>query len=216
MDEQPVSTRKQRVIKNDPRFDKKPEAVEALVEVKPPPKKPRKATKPKGGPIPVKTEEEQEKEEKHKADLKASKERIKKLNEYATFMLSCLEPGFCEDWKQAAQEQRVLDIGVYMLGVLNRLSKMVDYMETDIEVEWEQGLVGYNEHLFCEYCKKEIEIGNKTHLKQRFCTNLCAKRYNDAHTTGIIYPVNDRNGPDEAAIEEDKYIQEARREGVIV
>jgi hypothetical protein len=177
--------------------------------------KKKKATpKVKGGVLSPKTPDELALEEQKQADLKVSKERIKKLNQSAKFMLACLEPSFAADWEQAAKEQRVKDIGVYVLGVLNRLSKMVDYMESDIEPEWDQGLVGYNEHLFCDYCKKEIEITKETHLKQRFCNNLCAKRYNDAHITGIIYPTTPHR-PSEEEIDEKGWQREAKREGVI-
>jgi hypothetical protein len=92
---------------------------------------------------------------------------------------------------------------------------MVDYWESDIEPEWEQGLVGYNEHLFCEFCKEEIMPGKTTHLKQRFCSNLCAKRYKEANTTGLVFPDKGSFGPDEAAIEEKQWQQEAKREGIL-
>jgi len=163
-----------------------------------------------GGFVPAKDENEKALEAKKQRELKQSEERIKKLNAAATYILNCLEPGFCQDWMQAAQENRVKDIGVYVLGVFNRLSKMVDYMETDIEPEWDRGFVGYDQHLFCEYCKEEIE--KPTNIKQRFCSNLCAKRYKDSNTTGVIYPGTNR-GPTEEEAEEKQWEREQRREG---
>jgi len=171
-------------------------------------------TEPSGGPVPVKTEEERKSDAERKEKIKKNKEMRKSLNESALFLLSCLEPGFKKDWMEAAEEQRVKDIGVYVLGVLNRLSKMVDYMEYDIEPEWEQGVIGYNEQLYCEYCKKEIELTRTTNLRQRFCSNLCAKRYEDAHKTGIVFPA-DKFGPSEEAMEEKKWMKENKRDGVV-
>ena len=166
--------------------------------------------KSKGGFVSAKDDNEKEQDAKKQRELRQSEERIRKLNASAVYILNCLEPGFCQDWMQAAQENRIKDIGVYVLGVLNRLSKMVDYMETDIEPEWDRGFIGYDEHLYCEYCKKEIE--NPTNIKQRFCTNLCAKRYKDSNTTGVIYPGTNR-GPTEEEVEEKQWEREQRREG---
>lgn len=224
------STRKRREILKDPRFGQevkynglepketaKQAAPEQEISKKTTPSKgktKKSSQKATGKAVPVKSKEEKEKEAKKKKDLELSKERVKKLNECATFMLNCLEPGFREDWREAAKEQRIPDIGMYVLGVLNRLSKMVDYMEYDIEPEWEQGFVGYNEKLFCEFCTKEIPITKTTHLRQRFCDNLCAKRYDEMHNTGIVFPA-EKPGPSEDEIDQAKWQQEAKREGVL-
>jgi hypothetical protein len=177
-------------------------------------KKKKVDTKPKGGVLSAKSARQKADEKLKQQEIAASREKIKKLNDAAWTILSYLEPSFKADWKQAAEEQKVMDIGVYVLGVLNRLSKMVDYWETDIEPDWEQGIIDYTEHLFCEYCKKEIEMTKDTHLRQRFCSNLCAKRYADVHTTGIIFP-NNNPGPAEAVIEEKQWRKEAKREGIL-
>ncbi len=187
---------------------------EVAAESTPTRKRRKVVTKPKGAVVPAKTDEEKQEAQKKVEKTKLAQERRKQLNEAADVFMACLEPSFAVDWRQTAEEQKVKDFGVFLLGVLNRLSKMVDYTESDIEPEWEQGEIGYNEQLYCEYCKKEIELTKTTHLRQKFCSNLCAKRQKDSNTTGIIFP-NDNPGPTEEALEEKQWQREAKREGII-
>lgn len=117
---------------------------------------------------------------------KKRKERVELLNMWASNMLSCLDPDAKENFMAAAFDAKVKDIGVYILGILNRMHKMADYFEPDIEPDWEVGIIGWDEDLYCQYCKKKIE--NPTHLKQIFCSNKCARNYKIQNTTGLIYP----------------------------
>lgn len=139
---------------------------------------------------------------------KNARGRIDKLNECADYILSCLEPDYKKDWQLAAKENKVPDLGIYLLGVLNRLSKMVDYMETDIEPGWETGKIVIDEKLYCQYCKKLIE--SPTNIKQIYCSNLCAKKYRDKYATGIVYPTGHSTVTEEQ-MEKQQWDREQRR-----
>lgn len=136
----------------------------------------------------------------------------KSINQGAEELLSCLEPNFANEFRIAAMEHRVADIGIYILGILNRLSKEVDFNNPDFEVEWEQGVVGYTDVLKCNYCGKEII--NPTKLKQKFCTNLCAKYYREQGDTGVVYP-DEFTVPSETPEEQERkaYEEELKRTG---
>lgn len=125
-------------------------------------------------------------QEEQKRRTAFSELKRKSINQGAEELLSCLEPTFANEYRIAAMEYGVKDIGIYILGILNRLAKEVDYSNPDFEVEWEQGVVGYTDTLHCNYCGKEII--NPKKLKQKFCSNLCAKYYREQGETGIIYP----------------------------
>jgi hypothetical protein len=114
------------------------------------------------------------------------KEKIILLNDWANNILSCLDPEAKQNFLTAAFDAKVKDIGVYILGVLNRMHKMADYFEPDIETDWEDGLVGYDQDLYCGYCGKEIK--EPTHLRQIFCDNKCARNHKLQNTTGVLFP----------------------------
>lgn len=144
-------------------------------------------------------------------DRSESEVRIHTLNQYAEFFLSCLEPEANQNFHIAAFDAKVKDIGVYILGVLNRLHKMGDYFEPDIEFEWEEGIVGYNNDLYCQYCHKKIE--HPTNLRQVFCSNKCAKDYKTEGSTGVIYPSDIQRGPTVEQVEEKQWEREQKRMG---
>lgn len=153
--------------------------------------------------------------EEQKRRAAFSELKRKSINQGAEELLSCLEPSYANEYRIASMEYGVKDIGIYILGILNRLAKEVDYNNPDFEVEWEQGVVGYTDTLHCNYCGKEII--SPTKLKQKFCSNLCAKYYREQGNTGIIYP--DEGGADENdSVEEQErraYEAEQKRLGVI-
>lgn len=155
----------------------------------------------------------QEVSEKEQARrLEFSKIKKEKINEAAEEILSCLEPLFAREFKLACNEMRCADIGIYILAILNRLSKEADYYNPDFEAEWEKGVVGYNDDLYCEYCSKKIENPDK--LKQRFCSNLCARYFRETQQTGVIYPdEHTLPGKSEEEIEREAYEAELKRTG---
>lgn len=142
-----------------------------------------------------------EQEENRRREIFSELKR-KAINQGAEEILSCLEPRFAQEFRIAAMEFGVKDIGIYILGILNRLAKEVDYSNPDFEVEWEAGVVGYTDTLYCSYCSKEIT--NPTKLKQKFCSNLCAKYYREQDRTGVIYP--DETAPNTPSEEEQERI----------
>jgi hypothetical protein len=113
-------------------------------------------------------------------------ERIKKLNECTNFILDCLSRGIKHEFEIAAKDYDIKDIGIYVLGILNRLYKAVDLYNPDFEPEWEQGVVGEDKQLYCQYCNKHI-IKPKN-PRQVYCCNLCARYDNERNTTGIVQP----------------------------
>lgn len=126
----------------------------------------------------------EQEEQKRRAAFSELKRRA--INQGAEELLSCLEPSAANEYRIAAMEYGVKDIGIYVLGILNRLAKEVDFNNPDLEVEWQNGVVGYTDTLRCNYCGKEIV--NPTKLKQKFCSNLCAKYYREQGDTGVVYP----------------------------
>jgi len=167
----------------------------------------------KGGFIEaVSAREQKEKEDKEK-ESKENEIRRDKLNEAANVILSCLEPNSARDIRTAASDFKVNSIGIYVLGLLNRLIKTVDYYEPDIEAEWESGRVGYSPSIFCKYCNEEIE--KPTNLKQVYCSNRCARRDRDFGKTGVIFPSDHSITPPETVADEKKWEQEQKRIGVI-
>jgi hypothetical protein len=151
------------------------------------------------------------------ADLRKERERyesadrILRLNQHVEYILSCLEPEANQNFHTAAFDAKVKDIGIYILGILNRMHKMADYFEPDIEFEWEDGVVGYSEDLYCQYCHKKIE--RPTNLKQLFCSNICARDYKNASSTGVIFPSNVQRGPTVEEMEEKQWEREQKRIG---
>jgi hypothetical protein len=150
-----------------------------------------------------------EEERRHKFSV----EKRDKINDGAEHILSCLEPQFAHEFKMAASEFQCKDIGVYILAILNRLSKESDWNNPDFEPEWERGVVGFTDEIFCEYCNKKITTGRR---KQKYCSNLCAKYDREQNETGIIHPDetihDDRTVED---IEAEQYRQEIKRNGGI-
>lgn len=142
-----------------------------------------------GGFVEVDTEQNARDRKRKLEQEAAGKQRIELLNEWADNILNCLDPEAKQNFHTAAFDAKVLDIGLYILGILNRMHKMGDYFEPDIEFEWEQGQIGHNQDLFCEYCQEKIN--RPLHLNQRFCSNKCARNYKLQNTTGVIYPKTD-------------------------
>ena len=109
------------------------------------------------------------------------------LNNSADLILECLPPGLKADFHTACYKDFFMkDIGLYVLGLLNRMYKMGDYYNPDIEPEWDRRIVGISKNLKCNYCSKEIP--NPQNINQLFCCNLCAKRYREKDKTGVIFP----------------------------
>ena len=120
-------------------------------------------------------------------EVVVDEERLAKLNEAARLILDHLTPEVRKEFEIAAQEWDIQDISIYVLGLLNRLYKTVDYYNPDIEPEWQKRVVGYDDHLICKNCNELI--ASPVHLKQKFCCNLCAKEYADGtKSTGVVYP----------------------------
>jgi hypothetical protein len=127
--------------------------------------------------------EVEEQEEERRRVFSLEKKRL--INEGAQHILSCLEPQYAHEFHMACQEFQCQNIGVYILAILNRLSKESDFNNPDFEPEWERGVVGFTDEIFCEYCNKKIEGSRR---KQKYCSNLCAKYDRDRNQTGIIHP----------------------------
>lgn len=120
-------------------------------------------------------------------EVVVDEERLARLNEAARLILDHLTPEVRREFEIAAKEWDIQDISIYILGLLNRLYKTVDYYNPDIEPEWQKRVVGYDDKLLCQNCNELII--NPVHLKQKFCCNLCAKEYaNASKNTGIVYP----------------------------
>ena len=127
-----------------------------------------------------------EKTQEQKRRDEFSKAKIEAINKGADAILSCLEPQFAHEFNLACTEYKCAGIGIYILAILNRLSKEADYYNPDFEPEWEQGEVGFREELRCNYCNKVIP--NPTRMKQKYCSNLCAKYDRERNETGLIFP----------------------------
>jgi len=140
-----------------------------------------------------------------------SKLRIEEMNKGADAILSCLEPTFAREFYQACEEYKCKDIGIYVLALLNRLSKQADYYDIDFEPEWEAGEVGFLDKLKCNYCNKEIV--NPTRMKQKYCSNLCAKYDREKNQTGLIFPEQTVEGITVKEQEEEAYNDEKKRLG---
>ena len=121
-------------------------------------------------------------------------EKLKKLNECAEFILDQLFPEEAHEYRIASSDSGIEDIGIYIMGLLNRLYKQADYYNPDLEPEWEKRVVGYTDKLKCANCQRIID--HPRNLKQRFCSNICAKEYSDATTTGVVYPPEKDYGPE--------------------
>ena len=160
----------------------------------------------------VKERDDREKETKERDRQENERKRIK-LNDAADVILSCLEPSSAQDIRMAAKDYKIMDMGIYILGLINRLVKTVDYYEPDIEVEWESGKVGYSSKLTCKYCGKEIE--EPKNIKQIYCSNRCARRDRDFGETGIVFPNQHGTGVSDVEVDEKQWEKEQRRIGVI-
>jgi len=134
------------------------------------------------GDIKVISEVEKQEEERRRI---FSLEKKALINEGAEQILSCLEPAFAHEYHEACKEFRCENIGVYILAILNRLSKESDFANPDFEPEWERGVVGFTDEIFCEYCNKKIKNSRR---KQKYCSNLCAKYDRERNESGVIHP----------------------------
>ena len=164
---------------------------------------------PEGGGEGTRVTVEQTVEQKRREDF--SKKRLSEINEGARVILSCLEPQFAQEFYTAAKDYKVADIGIYVLGILNRLSKQADYYDIDFEPEWEQGDVGFTDKLFCQYCNKEII--KPTRMKQKFCSNLCARYNKERNDTGLTFPDQTVEGQTVEEQEADAKLEELKRLG---
>jgi hypothetical protein len=144
-------------------------------------------------------------------------EMLKALNKAGDLFLECLPPGVGRDFRIACYKDFFMkDIGIYIMGLLNRMYKMGDYYNPDIEPEWDRRIVGVSKNLICNYCEKEIP--DPQHINQLFCNvedggNLCAKRYKDRENTGVIFP-NEKDRGSEAERDEKDWEREQKRLGV--
>ena len=120
---------------------------------------------------------------------------LERLNDAAEIILKCLPDEMAKDFRTACfKDHSMKDMGIYIMGLLNRLYKVGDYYNPDIEPEWDKRVVGYSSELSCNSCGKEI--CNPTNLNQLFCSNICSKNYKEKYSTGIIRP-NEKDRPTE-------------------
>jgi hypothetical protein len=186
---------------------------ESLFTIGDSPVAPATITKPTGSlDESIKERDKRDKEIKERERQENERKRIK-LNDAADVVLSCLEPSSAQDIRMAAKDYKIRDMGVYILGLINRLVKTVDYYEPDIEAEWESGKVGYSSKLTCKYCGKDIE--EPKNIKQIYCSNRCARRDRDFGETGIVFPNQHGTGVSDVEVDEKKWEQEQKRIGVI-
>lgn len=154
-----------------------------------------------------------EKTEEDKRRDEFSEQKLISINKGAEEILSCLEPQFAHEFKIACAEYKCKDIGIYLLAILNRLSKQADYYDADFEPEWSKGEVGIHDDLKCRYCGKTIK--NPTKVKQLYCDNLCAK-YDVEHReqkTGLIFPDQTVESQTTEEFEQETYLEEQKRIG---
>ena len=160
----------------------------------------------------IQERDNRDKEIKERERQESERKRIK-LDDAAEVFLSCLEPNSAQDIRMAAKDQKIRSMGIYFLGLINRLIKTVDYYEPDIEAEWESGKVGYSSKLTCKYCSKDID--EPKNIKQIYCSNRCARRDRDFGETGVIFPNQHGTGLSDVEVDEKKWEQEQKRIGVI-
>jgi len=148
---------------------------------------------------------------KSKAPPGVDERRIRTLNNYADFILDCMEPQVKNDFYVAAKDFGLeTDVGIHILGLLNRLYKTGDYSSPDLEPEWSQRMVGYDTDLICQSCGRIIK--DPKNLKQVFCNNMCARR-GGAGKTGVMYPNPNKDHGSEEENDEKAYEREIKREG---
>ena len=117
---------------------------------------------------------------------KLKTEQLGELNRCADFILNCLPPGTKKDFETAAFDNKIDQIGVFILGLLNQAYKEGNYYNPDVEVSWENNEIGYRGDMKCQFCRKTII--NPKNVNQVFCNNLCAKGA-DRYPTGVTKPV---------------------------
>ncbi len=131
---------------------------------------------------------------------------LEKLNEAAETILKCLPDEMAKDFRTACfKDFNMKDMGIYLMGLLNRLYKVGDYYNPDIEPEWDKRVVGYSSELYCNNCNKLIE--NSTNLNQLFCSNLCSKNYKERYSTGVIRP-SEKDRPTEEEQDQEAWDKE--------
>ena len=134
--------------------------------------------------------------------------KLRKLNSSAYFILDNMHPGMKQEFDTACKDFGMKDIGIYLMGLLNRLYKTVDYYNPDFEPEWENRILDLNDDLICQNCGKDIE--DPEHIRQIYCCNLCAKEARDKAKTGVVYPTVKDHGS-EAEQDEKAWIKEQKR-----
>lgn len=133
-----------------------------------------------------------------------------KINASAEEILKCLPNEMARDFRIACyKDYDMKDLGIYFMGLLNRLYKTGDFYNPDIEPEWDKRVVGYSAELVCNFCKEIIV--DAQNIGQLFCTNACAKKYKDKYTTGVLKP-SDKDRGSEAEQDEIAWDREVRRE----
>ncbi len=132
----------------------------------------------------------------NKAVGEVNEELLEKLNKAAETLLKCLPDEMAKDFRTACfKDHSMKDMGIYLMGLLNRLYKVGDYYNPDIEPEWDKRVVGYSSELYCNNCNKLIE--NPTNLNQLFCSNVCSKNYKERYSTGVIKPAEKEHPTEE-------------------
>lgn len=166
-----------------------------------------------GGFVELDSEQDQRDRERRVAEEANGNQRKELLNEWSMNILNCLDPEAKQNFLTASFDAQISDIGLYILGILNRMHKMGDYFEPDIEPEWEMGGIGYDQDLYCEYCKQKIT--SPQNLRQRFCSNRCSRNYKLQNTTGVIFPKTEAQQHDSVDLEEKQWEAEQKRLGAM-
>ncbi len=134
-------------------------------------------------------------------------EQLSELNRCADFILNCLPPGLKKDFETAAFDNKIEEIGVFILGLLNQAYKEGNYYNPDVETAWENNKIGYRGDMKCQFCGKRIV--NPKNVNQLFCNNLCAKGA-DRYPTGVLKPV-EKVHPTDAQNDKRSYESELAR-----
>jgi len=105
-------------------------------------------------------------------------ERKKALNAAAHTILDVMGDVKKADFVTVAEETG-LPLGFYIASLLNFIYHQPSLYAYLAEDAWTSEVESIpDEPLYCEFCKKLIK--KPDYIKQRFCSNLCAKRFKDA------------------------------------
>jgi len=140
-------------------------------------------------------------------DGKVDEAKLKRLNSSAYFILENMHPGMTKEFDIAKNDFGIKDMGIYIMGLLNRLYKTVDYYNPDFEPDWEQRIVDLNDELICQNCKKKIT--DPKNIKQIYCSNACAHEAKKKSKTGVIQP-NPQDLGTEAEQDEKQWVKEQK------